>query len=146
MILRTFALMALVTTSACATITRGTTESFLVESNPPGAEIKTSNGFKCPATPCNFKMQRKEGFTVTAELEGYLPARETVTSNLAGGGAAGMAGNILVGGIIGIGVDAMSGATQELSPNPLIINLIKVSAPPEQAALPADASSVESPN
>ncbi len=116
----------------------------MVESNPPGAAIKTSNGFKCAATPCTFKMQRKEGFSVTAELEGYLPARETVTSNLAGGGAAGMAGNVLVGGIIGIGVDAMSGATQELSPNPLIIDLIKAAPPPEVAAPTAEPIGVES--
>jgi hypothetical protein len=34
-----------------------------------------------------------------------------------------MAGNVLVGGLIGVGVDAASGATKELKPNPLAVTL-----------------------
>ena len=33
------------------------------------------------------------------------------------------AGNIIFGGIIGLGVDAVSGANMSLSPNPVEVNL-----------------------
>ncbi|WP_246251740.1 hypothetical protein [Parasulfitobacter algicola] len=46
-----------------------------------------------------------------------------MTNELAEGGAAGMAGNVLIGGVIGIGVDAATGATQNLEPNPVMVNL-----------------------
>lgn len=118
--------------SGCATITRGTSQEFRVESTPPGASVTTSNGFACAATPCTFRMQRKHGFTVDATLPGYSPAHAVVTSNLSSNGAAGMAGNVLVGGLIGIGVDATSGATQDLTPNPLMLTLEPI--PPEPAA------------
>ncbi len=124
-----------VAVSGCATITRGTNQDFTVESTPSGATVATSNGFECPATPCTFRMPRKDGFTVDLTLNGYLPARETVTSNMSSGGAAGMAGNVLVGGIIGVGVDATSGALNDLSPNPLQVTLIPV--PVEAPAAPA---------
>lgn len=124
-----------VAVSGCATITRGTNQDFTVESTPSGAAVSTSNGFECPATPCIFRMPRKDGFTVDLTLNGYLPARETVTSNMSSGGAAGMAGNVLVGGLIGVGVDATSGALNDLSPNPLQVTLVPV--PVEAPAAPA---------
>jgi hypothetical protein len=133
-----------VAVSGCATITRGTNQDFTVESTPSGAAVSTSNGFECPATPCTFRMPRKDGFTVDLTLNGYLPARETVTSNMSSGGAAGMAGNVLVGGLIGVGVDATSGALNDLSPNPLQVTLVPVpvEAPAAEAvaAAPAEAA------
>jgi hypothetical protein len=35
-----------------------------------------------------------------------------------------MAGNVLIGGIIGMGVDAATGATNSLKPNPVHVHLI----------------------
>jgi hypothetical protein len=35
-----------------------------------------------------------------------------------------MAGNVLIGGIIGVGVDAASGATKSLRPNPVHVHLV----------------------
>ncbi|MBL8537931.1 MAG: PEGA domain-containing protein [Hyphomonadaceae bacterium] len=128
------AIAAAVLASGCATITRGTTQEFVVESTPPGASVTTSNGFECAATPCTFRMPRKEGFTVTVEREGYLSAEATVTSSMSSGGAAGMAGNVLIGGLIGAGVDATSGAMNDLSPNPLQVTLQPV--PEEEEATP----------
>ena len=51
--------------------------------------------------------------------------RSTVTSSVDGGGAAGMAGNVLLGGIVGAGVDAGTGAMHSHKPNPLVVNLEK---------------------
>jgi hypothetical protein len=115
-------------TSGCATITRGTTVDFVVESEPPGAAVKTSNGFVCPATPCTFKMPRKDSFDVTLSKAGFVEQSGHITSLMSGGGATGMAGNILIGGLIGVAVDASSGAMNDLTPNPLKVTLAAVPA------------------
>jgi hypothetical protein len=73
--------------------------------------------------PCTLKLKRKESFTVTIHKPGYRKVTTQVISQVAGAGAAGMAGNVIVGGIIGVGVDAATGATKELKPNPLEVVL-----------------------
>jgi hypothetical protein len=111
------------TLGGCATVTRGTTTAFVAESTPPGASVRTSTGFTCPSTPCALKMPRKEEFEITFRKAGYKPVTARVLSQVGSGGAAGMAGNILLGGIIGVGVDATSGAMNNLVPNPLRVTL-----------------------
>jgi hypothetical protein len=125
--------------AACATVTRGTSEAWTVETDPIGAKVVTTIGFACDATPCTFKMQRKSEFDVTITKPGYKTVTTRVTHQTAGAGAAGMAGNVLVGGIIGIGVDAVSGATQELKPNPLTIKLEAEGAAVTEAQEPVPA-------
>ncbi len=58
-----------------------------------------------------------------------------VGTRIANAGAAGFAGNVLVGGIIGMGVDAASGATLEHHPNPVVAVLQPV-APARQQPPP----------
>jgi hypothetical protein len=120
---------------ACATITRGSNQDFTVESTPPGARVSTSNGFQCDSTPCTFRMPRKNGFRVTVSREGYVSQEVEVTSGVSGGGAAGMAGNVVFGGVIGAVVDGTSGAMKDLSPNPLVVVLL---TPAEQRAADAE--------
>jgi hypothetical protein len=108
---------------ACATITRGSSQQFTVESTPPGAQASTSNGFQCAATPCTFRMPRKDGFRITISKPGYVSQTHTITSSISGAGGTAMAGNILVGGLIGGTIDANSGAMKDLKPNPLIVTL-----------------------
>ncbi|HZV83351.1 MAG TPA: translation initiation factor 2 [Brevundimonas sp.] len=108
---------------ACATITRGSSQEFTVQSEPSGARVSTSNGFQCDATPCTFRMPRKDAFRATIALPGYASQTHEIKSGISGGGAAGMAGNLVFGGIIGGVVDASSGAMNNLTPNPLIVTL-----------------------
>lgn len=116
---------ALLFAQGCATVTRGTTEAFVVETEPAGASVTLSTGERCKS-PCTLTKKRKDSFMVTIELDGYETVQTQVQSQVAGGGAAGMAGNVIVGGIIGMGVDAASGATKELVPNPLRVKLVPV--------------------
>ena len=110
--------------SACATITRGTTEAFVVETTPSGAKVTTSLGLMCEPTPCAIpKVSREAEFSVTIEKEGYKTGTYNVTHEMSGAGGAGMAGNVILGGGIGAIVDANSGATQQLVPNPLVVQL-----------------------
>lgn len=104
--------------SACASVTRGTKQTFQVLSEPSGASVAMSNGQTC-VTPCKLKLPRKTEFTADVALPGYKPGRAQVNSTVGAGGIGSTAGNILLGGIIGIAVDGASGAMQNLSPNPL---------------------------
>jgi hypothetical protein len=108
---------------ACATITRGSSQEFTVQSEPPGARVSTSNGFQCEATPCTFRMPRKDAFRATVSMNGYVTQDHQITSGISGSGAAGMAGNVIFGGVIGAVVDGTSGAMNDLSPNPLVVIL-----------------------
>ena len=113
----------------CATITRTEHDAWTVKTTPGSAAVKTSNGFACDATPCTFRIERKAEFDVTITKPGYKTWSGHVTHKVSGGGGAGMAGNVLVGGLIGVAVDANSGAMFDLVPNPLEVTLEKADAP-----------------
>lgn len=121
---------ALVALPGCATITRGTTETLSIQSEPPGASVELSNGQTC-RTPCSLEVKRKNEYLVYLRKDGFEPAQMTVTPKVAASGAAGMTGNVLFGGIIGLGVDAATGASKSLNPNPAHVHL--------RVADPADA-------
>jgi len=108
----TFSILALASMllTSCATITRGTKEVLVVESEPIGAKVTTTIG-----------------------LTGTTPATFKVSSQVAGAGAAGMAGNVILGGLIGAAVDAGTGAMKELKPNPITVTLVPVGAEKAEA-------------
>lgn len=123
MLIRIFAISTMFLISACATITRGTNDVLVVNSTPTGAQVKMSNGESCGNTPCTFKVPRKSELNVLITKQGCQPQQVRVTNKIAGSGGAAMAGNVLVGGIIGAGVDAGTGATLDLVPNPVEVTL-----------------------
>lgn len=120
--LLTSAILCITTLSGCATMTRGTTEALVVESEPSGAKVTLSNGMK-GTTPTSFKVKRKKDLIITVSKPGYESATINVTPQISSAGGAGMAGNILFGGVIGVAVDASSGAMNELKPNPVKVTL-----------------------
>ncbi|HTK34144.1 MAG TPA: PEGA domain-containing protein [Caulobacteraceae bacterium] len=120
--------MAACSLGACATVTRGTNAAWEVSSNPPGAAVTTTNGMQCAATPCSLKMSRKSEFVATITKPGYKPATVQVTHKVGTGGGAAMAGNVLVGGLIGGGLDLATGAMNDLTPNPVTVTLEKLDA------------------
>lgn len=124
----------LLTLGGCATVTRGTTNQVQIVSDPPGAQARTSMGHQC-ATPCTLTMSRKDEFSVVVSKEGYLDQTVAVRTQLAGAGAAGFAGNVLAGGIVGMGVDAVTGSTLEHVPNPVSVVLQPIAR--SQPARPA---------
>ncbi|MFC0279544.1 translation initiation factor 2 [Falsigemmobacter intermedius] len=121
--MKTFLLIGAVLVSGCATITRGSEDVLQIVTQPSGAQVQTSNGMSCASTPCALKMPRRSDLVVTISKPRCQTAQVNVTHRTADAGAAGMAGNVLVGGLIGLAVDAGSGPTQELVPNPVTVNL-----------------------
>ena len=88
---------------------RGTTDKVVIKSNPAGVEIVSSTGHKC-VTPCTITVSRKEEFVVTYKPKNGKSVKIPVTTGVSGNGAAGLAGNILLGGVIGGGVDVATSA------------------------------------
>ena len=121
---------------ACATVTRGTSQKFNIESTPSEAQVTLSTGENC-VTPCHLKLKRKPGFTATVKKEGFETQEVKVKSKLGGGGAVAGAGNILLGGVVGGLVDGSNGSLNNLTPNPLQVTLVPVSSTPVAATAPA---------
>jgi hypothetical protein len=131
-----FALAALA--AGCATVTRGTTSQVQFVSDPPGAELRTSLGHAC-VTPCTLNFQRRDEFVVTFSRAGYRSVQIPVSTRIAGAGAAGFAGNVILGGVVGMGVDVATGAALEHCPNPVSVTLAAAAAPdrtPRRGVIP----------
>ena len=121
----------------CASVTRGTTENISIASTPSGAQA-TISGLEVPTaciTPCAIVAKRNADIAVTFEKEGYQPQVVQLTTEIPATGAAGFAGNILAGGLVGMGVDAVTGAATDHKPNPVMVTL-EPTAPPARAAPP----------
>jgi hypothetical protein len=132
-------LLSAVLLSGCATITRGRNDTLVVESDPSGADVQLSTG-QVGKTPTSFQLKRGDPLVVTISKEGYETLHVNVTPQVVGAGAAGMAGNVLVGGLIGAGVDAWSGAMKDLKPNPVTVKLVKLAEKEPARAVASDQS------
>jgi len=76
------------------------------ESDPPGAEVKVSNGQTC-RTPCALALEANTGYTATFTLNGYQPDEETIE------------------------VAAAPDNTMQLRPNPIVVQLTPAPPPPK---------------
>jgi PEGA domain len=120
----------------CASVTRGTTENISISTTPAGATAEIS-GLEIPiacVTPCVVQAKRSADITVTINKEGYEPQIIPLTKEIPGTGAAAFTGNLLAGGLIGVGVDSYTGAALDHKPNPVIVTLQpRVPEPPRPA-------------
>jgi hypothetical protein len=110
-ILMTCGAITVVAISGCATVVHGTRQEVGISSAPTGAEVWIDN-IKVGETPVVAKLRRKDTHTVQLMLPGYQPYETTITRNVSGW----VWGNIAIGGLIGLGVDAISGGMYKLSP------------------------------
>lgn len=125
-----FALLPLAL-SACSTIVEGTSQDIQVNSTPPGArcELKRDGTVigVVPSTPGSVNVKKtKQNIMVTCSKEGYQDASFNNKSDFAGA----TAGNLLLGGIIGVGIDAATGATNKYDPE------VNITLPPKDAPTP----------
>ena len=111
--------------AGCASATRGWTEQIAVSSTQSGVVATVAgNGdpIEC-VTPCAVTVRRNSEITITMQKPGYETEVVTLTKEIAATGAAGFAGNLLLGGVPGMAVDAASGAALEHKPNPVIVTM-----------------------
>ncbi len=86
-----------------------TMETVRFESEPPGAEVKLSNGQTC-RTPCALAVPQPEsgGYAAAFTLGGYLPDTEQMQ------------------------VQSMGDGTSQLRPNPVVVQLTPQPPPPRK--------------
>ncbi|WP_052711760.1 XdhC family protein [Elstera litoralis] len=113
--------------AACATVVEGTDDLISFESTPPGARcLVDRDGARIgtvDATPGSLKLSKsKNALSVTCDKAGQLTVTEQVESEFTGS----TFGNILLGGGVGLIVDAATGANNRY-PNP-----VKLLLPPEK--------------
>ena len=102
----------------CATIVHGTTQEISVSSDPTEARVNVDGAF-ISTTPCTVELKRGKNHVVTISKDGYHTEQITVMKVVSGA----VAGNILAGGFIGWGVDAISGAQYRLVPETVSVTL-----------------------
>ena len=102
----------------CASIIKGTTQQIPIASEPSGARV-TVDGNPAGTTPTTVTLSRKQNHMITLEKEGFDTENVAVTKSI--GGA--VAGNIIAGGLIGWGVDTMTGAQYNLHPETINVRL-----------------------
>ena len=108
-----FALVSLAL-QGCATITQGTDQKMTVNTDPQGATCKLErDGGQIAVvspTPGTADVEKsKDDIVIDCTKKGRQSAQRTISSNFEGM----TAGNLIVGGIVGLGVDAASGAMNE---------------------------------
>lgn len=116
-----FAAMLLV---GCASIVHQTTQQVAVKSNPSGAAVSVACGdvHNDPklVTPTVVTVHRKpKQCTISLAKSGYQPAEVSLNRTMSGWYAA----NVLIGGIIGLIVDAANGAMYDRTPSAVDVQL-----------------------
>jgi hypothetical protein len=128
--------MLLALIAGCASVTRGRDNALAIESEPPGASVRSSTGWRC-TTPCAVEVKRRSSFVIEVEKAGYLPARVLIEPRIDGAGSAGFAGNILVGGLIGAAIDGATGAMYSHGDKPIVVALTAAVEPVDGTAVAA---------
>jgi hypothetical protein len=117
----------------CATILNDSTQPVAFSSDPQGA-IVAVNGVAMGRTPCTLPIQRK-GWDkqVSFTLDGHKPVSFTLKNSLDGA----VAGNFILGGIIGGVIDGISGRGGGYQESVQVV-LVPVESSDDSRLLPTD--------
>lgn len=123
----TIGLLALII-SGCASIIHGPTQMVNFMSQPVGATISI-DGKEYGKTPRSIELRRKgrkkgdrskkKQFDVKIALDGYFPYEVKLNREMDGW----LLGNLLIGGLIGIIIDASNGSMYKLTPDQVIAQM-----------------------
>lgn len=107
---------------SCASIINTSRQYVPITSNPPGATVSL-NGKEFGKTPTGINMKRKnKEHILNLTLDGYEPYQTNLVRVVDGW----IIGNIVIGGLIGLGIDAISGGMYHLNPKRIDIPLKQV--------------------
>ena len=115
-----FIFLGMVVFSGCATIMQGTRQSIGIGSVPTSASV-TINNVEKGRTPIVVELKRKDHHIVKIKMSGYLPYETTFTRSTSGW----VWGNIVLGGLIGLAIDAITGGMYKLTPTEINAVLTK---------------------
>jgi PBP1b-binding outer membrane lipoprotein LpoB len=106
--------------ASCSIIVNGTTQKVNVSSDPSGATVKV-NTQNMGKTPVVLNLRRATNHTLEISLDGFETKEIMLTKNITGA----FWGNFLSWGIIGLAIDASTGAMYKLTPEQLSVELNK---------------------
>jgi hypothetical protein len=78
-------------------------------------------------TPSTLRLERKTSYSLRFEKEGYSPATFALESRVRAGI---VIADVLLGGVIGVVIDAATGAWSKLVPGTVTVSLTKIAAVP----------------
>ena len=105
----------------CASIIHGRHQNVHISSVPARAEASI-DGHRV-ITPTTISLRRDQNYSVVVEKEGYSPARADIRRKFDWFWS--ILGNAVFGGLIGLAIDAGSGACWKLSPDKIEMKLEK---------------------
>lgn len=111
-------LVSVTLVTGCATIMNQTKQNIGISSVPTGASV-TINNVSHGKTPVVAKLARKKHHFVKIEMSGYKPYETALTRKVSGW----VWGNIAIGGLIGLAIDAISGGMYKLTPEQIVAEL-----------------------
>jgi uncharacterized protein YceK len=109
--------------SGCATIMHGGNQPVGFSSTPSGAQVYVDNQV-VGVTPVTATLSRKDQHVVRVEMQGYAPYEMRLNRGMSGW----VWGNLLIGGIPGLAIDAISGAIYKLTPTEVNASLTRPTA------------------
>ncbi|WP_179315208.1 PEGA domain-containing protein [Winogradskyella undariae] len=104
--------------SSCATIISGSRQNVEITSEPSSAKVYI-NEIEIGQTPVQKNLKRNQEYQLTLKLDGY----KTYETKLEKKFNAWYIGNVLIGGIIGLVIDPITGAMHKLKPEEIDGNL-----------------------
>lgn len=110
-IFKLFVAVLFLGTVGCATIMNGSTQKVGITSTPSGSKVYV-DGKEMGVTPAFLEMDRETQHVISLEKPGYERQDVAVTPEVSGW----VWGNILLGGVIGLGVDYATGSLYRLEP------------------------------
>jgi hypothetical protein len=118
---------AITALSGCATIVGGGTSQPVSLQSAPGAAtyaIRSSSGISMAqgTTPATVSLPRKNEYQVEVSLAGYQPQSTVLTRGINGW----IWGNLVVGWILGFGIDFLTGSAYKLEPAQVQVTLQQV--------------------
>lgn len=110
--------------TSCATLVNGPREKVSINTNPPGAVV--TNGEEFGITPTSFTLERENDYVFVVEKPGYVGQTIKLHHKFNNW----TLGNIVSFGIIGAGIDSVSGAIWRFDPDTLTLTLQPLSKTP----------------
>lgn len=111
--------------SGCGAIFNGSRQTIAAQSAPEGAQITVEPGGMKYTAPTEMSLERKHSYVLTFRKEGYSDATFAIRKKASTGI---IILDVLFTGLIGVVVDAATGAWNSLSPEAATVTLTKVNA------------------
>lgn len=119
--------LALALQTSCATMVNGTTQTVWVSSEPMGATVYVDR-VKVGKTPLHICLARSDNHMVGMKLEGHEPYEIMMTRSY----SKWLLGNLFIGGLPGLTIDALTGSCYRFSPEIVFTEFAELEALDEQ--------------